>query len=62
MQMEIVRDANGQVLAAIDLSGDDGVVPEVVLEEGNTSELVEIRRAEFFDDVDGAFEKFSQQK
>ncbi len=62
MQMEIVRDAKGEVLAAIDLSGDDGVVPEVVLEQGHTLELKEIRRAELFDDMDGALKKLSQQK
>lgn len=61
MQMEIVRDANGDVVAAIDLSG-DGVVPEVVLEPGDTLEVVEVRRAEFFDDVDGALKKFSKNR
>ena len=52
MKMEIVRDGNGDVLAAIDLS-DSGVVPEAVLEKGYTLEIVELRRSEVFDDLDG---------
>jgi hypothetical protein len=58
--MEIVRDANGDVLAAIDLS-DDGVVPETLLEEGQTLETVEVRRKELFDDLGGTLKKFSRK-
>ena len=60
MQVEIVRDANGQVLATIDRSTDDGVVPEAVLEDGHTLEMVEVRRRELFDDLDGALRRFSR--
>jgi hypothetical protein len=60
MQMEIVRDANGDVLAAIELS-DDGVVPEAVLEQGQTLEVVEVRRTELFDDLGGTLKKFSRK-
>lgn len=61
MQMEIVRDANGEVLAAIDLSDDTGVAPEAVLEQGYTREVVEVRRMEFFDDLDGALQRLGRK-
>jgi hypothetical protein len=61
MQMEIVRDANGDVVAGIDLS-DDGVVPEAVLEQGHTLEVVEVRRRELFDDLSGTLKKLSKKQ
>jgi hypothetical protein len=62
MRMEIVRDANGDVLAGIDLSDPTGVVPEAVLEHGQTLETVEVRRREFFDDLDGALRQLSRRR
>jgi len=61
-QMEIARDANGVVVATIDLSDDTGVVPEVVLEHGDTLEVVEVGRSEFLDDLDGALKKLSRRR
>jgi len=57
--MEIVRDAKGEVMAAIDLS-DDGVVPEAVLEQGHTREVVEVRRRELYDDLGGTLKKLAK--
>jgi len=58
-RMEIVRDADGEVVATIDLSDDTGIVPEVVLEHGDALEVVEVRRSEFLGDLDGALKKLS---
>jgi len=61
MRMEIVRDAKGDVLAAIDLSDVMGVVPEVVLEQGHTLEVVEVRHRELLDDLDSALKKLGRK-
>jgi hypothetical protein len=58
--MEIVRDANGDVLSAVDLS-DEGIVPEAVLEKGHKLEVVEVRRSESFDDLDATLKKLSKK-
>jgi hypothetical protein len=61
MQMKIVRDANGEVLAAIDLSDRTGDVPEVILEQGFTRDVVEVRRMEFVDDLDGVLQRLARK-
>jgi hypothetical protein len=60
--MEIVRDADGNVLATVDLSDTTGVVPEAVLEPGHTLETVEIRHRELLDDLDGALRRLSRRR
>ena len=62
MQIEIVRDSNGEVLAAIDLSDSIGVAPEVVLEEGYSLEVIEARRSEVYSDLDGTLRSLSGTK
>ena len=61
MRLEIVRDAQGAVLAAVVLESGDDVVPEAVLEEGQTTEEVDVRRTEFINDLGGLVERLSRK-
>lgn len=61
MRLEIVRDAQGAVLAAVELASDEGVVPEAVLEEGQTTEVVDVRRTEFVGDLDGLLKRLGRK-
>jgi hypothetical protein len=54
MQLKIIRDKDGQVVAAAELATDDGLVPEAVLEDGQTEEVVEVNRLDLIEDVDKA--------
>jgi len=60
--MEIVRDAQGNILAAVDLDDVTGVVPEAVLEQGHTLEVVEVRRRELLDDLSSALKNLGRKR
>jgi hypothetical protein len=61
MQLRIVRGKDGRVVAAAELATDDGLVPEVVLEDGQTEEVLEARRLDLLEDLDQALAQLTRR-
>lgn len=56
MKLEIVRDKRGGVVAAAHLD-DDGIAPDALLEEGQTTQVVEVRRLDLVEDAEGVLKR-----
>ena len=61
MQLEIVKNAEGEIIAAVEVVSNDDAVTEAVLEEGQTTEIVDVRRSELFEDLDGTLKRLGSK-
>ena len=61
MQLKIVKNADGDVIAAIEMARGGDVVVEVVLEEGATTEIVDVRHSELLEDPDGTLKQLGRK-
>lgn len=61
MQLEIVKNAKGDVIAAAEVARDGDVAAEAVLEEGATTEIVDVRHSELLDDLDGTLKQLGRK-
>jgi hypothetical protein len=61
MHLRIVRGKDGGVVAAAELATDDGLVPEAVLEDGQTEEVLEARRLDLLEDLDKALAQLTRR-
>ena len=61
MQLEIVKNAEGDVIAAVEVARGGDVVVEAVLEEGATTEIVDVRHSDLLEDPDGTLKQLGRK-